>query len=439
MEHISTTMEITVKKLNDKKLQDKIKWHPFPAQKKILDCYDGVRDIRLAAGTRFGKSALCAYLALRELLKSNRHIWIVAPSYDLADRILEHLTVLIGTGFPLMAGGISRRIPQEIRNPARNSWIRFKSADNPASLLGEELDLVIMDECSRIKREVWESYIFQRLSSRKGKSIMISTPFGRNWFYEEWMKAKNAEDGMAFQFNTKTNPHFSEEEWERAKKLLPHQIFQQEYEASFLPDAAAVFRGIDEIVEDCLTDVVPEHYYVMGVDLAKHEDFTVLTVIDTETKKVVYIDRFRTIEYPFQRERIIATAGRYNNARVVVDSTGVGQSIKDDLERDGLFVDDFCFSTKSKKELVEKLSIFIEQRYIRIPNDTILTDELKAYGYKLTDAGNIKYSAPSGLHDDCVMSLALAVWALNPGNANQTNLLKKEITKRAKRPTASYI
>jgi len=73
---------------------------------------------------------------------------------------------------------------------------------------------------------------------------------------------------------------------------------------------------------------------------------------------------------------------------------------------------DFKFTGQSKKELIEKLSIYIEQLKVFIPNNETLIDELKAFGYTMTDAGNIRYNAPEGLHDDCVISLALAVWKL---------------------------
>jgi hypothetical protein len=235
--------------------------------------------------------------------------------------------------------------------------------------------------------------------------------------------------GYAFHFKTVDNPYYPPEKYEEARKILPSQVFEQEYEASFLPDAAAVFRGIDDIIKDnCLCDAVPNHRYLMGVDLGKHEDFTVLTVIDQYNNNVVYWDRFNSIEYPFQKKRIKAIADRYNNARVVVDSTGVGEPIKDDLEREGLFVDDFNFTNKSKKELVEKLSIFIEQKNLFIPNNQILIDELKSFGYKLTENHNVIYSAPQGLHDDCVMSLGLAVWEL-VGMANPKTALQEEMIK----------
>ena len=170
------------------------------------------------------------------------------------------------------------------------------------------------------------------------------------------------------------------------------------------------------------------HRYVMGVDLGKHEDFTVLTVIDKWNNNVVYWDRFKDIEYPFQKKRIKATAERYNNARIIVDSTGVGEPIQEDLAREGLFVDDFKFTNQSKKELVEKGSIFIEQKNVFIPNKPELIDELKSFGYQLTDAGNVVYKAPQGLHDDAVFSLLLAIWGLT-GRATPKTAIQQELAK----------
>ncbi len=363
--------------------------------------------------------------------------WIVAPNYDLTNKVFEYLTKWFIALHPELARYVSRRQPASIKIPS-GPRVECKSADNPEGLLGEELDLLVVDECSRVKREIYESYLFPTLAMRKGKTVFISTPFGQNWFFSKFQQNPDSR----FQFRSIDNPYFTQEEWDRAKRMLPEQVFNQEYEASFLPDAAAVFRGIDDIVKEGIpSDVMSSHYYVMGVDLGRVHDFTVLTVIDTRTNETVYISRFKNIEYPFQKKRIAATAKRYNNARIIVDSTGVGLPIKEDLEREGLFIDDFIFSNKSKKELVEKLSIYIEQRHVFIPNNVTLIDELKAFGYQLTPAGNIKYGAPTGLYDDMVDSLALAVWGLNPGMPKQVNKMKEELLKRQKsrRPIKSYI
>lgn len=95
-----------------------------------------------------------------------------------------------------------------------------------------------------------------------------------------------------------------------------------------------------------------------------------------------------------------------------MDSTGVGEPIYDDLNAMGLSPTGYHFTEQSRKDLLTNLQILLEQEIIKIPNDPILIDELRSFQYELTDTGKVKMSVPDGLHDDMVMSLALAVWDL---------------------------
>lgn len=415
--------EAKVLTISDEMLQARIGWKPHPAQQRILEESKGKRNVSINAGVRFGKSALCAYIALKHLLSDNQRIWIVSLSYDMSAKVFAYLMEFAGRYDKRLLKGASARPPQRFEIPEFNSWVECKSIDNPNSLLGEELDLVIFDEASRFPADIYNRYIAARLAVRRGKLFVISTPFGKNWFYQNHLKAD-----ARFDFPSNTNPHFPPDEWERAKANLPEMVFKQEYEAKFLEDAASVFRGVQGCVDpNALQDVQFGHSYIMGVDIGRSEDFTVITVIDRTTNQVVHWDRFNKIEYPFQKARIMSTAQRYNNAKIIIDSTVIGMPIKEDLERSGAYIDDFIFSNKSKKELVEKLSIMIEQRGIRIPNNQVLIDELEAFGYHITDSRSIVYSAPDGLHDDAVYSLALAVWGLTPYSKPMPNLLKNRL------------
>ncbi len=426
-----------MKILSDKKIQEKIQWKPHKKQEIILGCNQD--EIVISAGRGFGKSQLCAYLCLKELLKNDKQILIVAPTYDLTKRVLEEIEKKIAIGFPSLSNGIVYRPHPSIKTPW-GSKLECGSADAPTGILGKRFDLVIIDEAAKISRKVWETYIYPTTQITGGTILYISTPWGQNWFYEIWLRTQG------FNFTSKDNPYFRKEDWERAKKVLPLAVFQQEHEAMFLSDAAAVFRKIDDTLRaDCLTDVQSKsRYYTMGVDLGRHHDFTVLTVIDKSTNTVVAWERFKDIEYPFQKKRISALAKRYNNARIIIDSSNIGDPISSDLEREGLLVDEFRFlggkSTK-KKELIENLSIRIEQQKVFLPKEnTILINELKAYGYELTASGRITYSAPQGLHDDAVISLALAVWGLDPIHNATKNLLKSKIeSKLNKKVIKSYI
>jgi len=397
----------------------------------VLDCEADT--IVLNAGTRWGKTQVAAYRALKTLLTTDKHIWVVAPSYELTGKVFGWVERWLANGFPSLVSGISRRPIPRIITPW-NSWLEGKSSENPTGLLGEELDLLIIDEASRIGRDIWDSYLFGRLTSRMGKSILISTPFGKNWFYEKWIEAKK--DNAAFHFTSKDNPYFPGEKWEEARKKLPEQVFKQEYLAQFLEDAASVFRGIRAIIsDDCLEDVRKDHKYCLGVDLGRHEDFTVLTIIDKYTHKVVFLDRFKKIWWPLQKERIIASAKRYNNARIIIDSTGIGEAVADEIKSAGLLVDDFKFSGQSKHKPIDKLSVYIEQKAITIPPDQTLIDELESYGYQISESGNIKYSAPQGLHDDCVISLALAVWGLTSPKTKKPETIFREMLFQGRKKT----
>lgn len=407
------------KTVNEELLKKKIDFIPFGKQKEILDCQ--TREIVIAAGRRFGKSAICAYFVLRELLKDNKKIWIVAPTYDLTAKVFDYLVRWYLKAVPDGGGAVSYRPFPKIKTGWGSSVI-CKTADNPTSLLGEEVDLEIVDEAARIPRKVYDTYLYPVTSSRQGKIILISTPYGKNWFYEKWIEAK--ENKGAFNFKSKDNPYFPQEEWERAKNKLPDNVFKQEYEALFLEDSASVFRRISDIVdENCLEDYKSDRKYIIGIDLGRYNDFTVLTVIDVFSHKVVYLDRFKETNFTLQKKRIMALSNRYGKARIIIDSTGMGDPIAEDIRNEGYLVEDFVFSGKSKKQLIEKLALFIEQRGISIPKNEVLIDELSAYGYELSESGNIKYSAPGGLYDDCVVSLALAVWGLDTPKKNNPNRL----------------
>ena len=397
-------------KISDRLLQEKIGWKPTAPQQEILEADQ--RDTTISAGTRFGKSMLCGYLAFKRLLADNQRIWIVSLNYDMAMKIFRYAIDFAAAYDRRLLKGVKNRPFPRFEVKEWNSWIECKSIENESSLMGEELDLAILDEAARMKPDIYQRYITARLSSRQGRSFIISTPFGQNWFHRRYLQTKQAEDGASFHFESRDNPYFPAQEWDRARDNLPQDIFDQEYRAVFLAQGAGVFRGVREVIGGVLEPKRTGHLYTMGVDLGKWRDFTVLTVMDKYTNRVVAFDRFNKISWPFQVGRIIEMAKKYNRPEIWVDSTGLGDPIYDDLKRNGLYVRDFKFTNKSKEHLVQKLSLFIENKRIGYPGIDVLIDELESFSYSRSPTGNYKYSAPEGLHDDCVISLALATWPL---------------------------
>jgi len=419
-----------MKKLSDKKIQDKIKWHPHEKQKLILA--SKAEDIVINAGRRFGKSAVSAYLALKELLKDNKRIWIASPSYDLSKRPFDYLVRWIGTGFPSAVNCISLRPTPKITMPW-GSYVECKSAENPTGFLGEEVDLLIIEEAAKFKQDIYENYLFPVTSSRMARTIYISTPFGKNWFYRKHLEVKKDPNGEYFHFESRDNPYFPKEAWEKAKEKLSQDAFNQNYRAIFLDDTATVFRGIREIVGDCLGGYEPDHMYIVAADIAKHNDWTVITVVDRFNPKVRYWERFQKRDYPYIKERIVSAARNYRTRDIIIDSTGIGDAISDWIRRDGFNVTDFKFSNTSKAQLVEKLRIFIENKSIIIPDIEEILDEFESYTQEITATGKVRYTAPTGMYDDCVDSLGLAVWRL-PMIGQMVNPIRRaDIIKRRKR------
>lgn len=402
------------KTINDEKLLEKLGIIPHEGQQKVLEAIknEAIRDIVLVCGRRWGKSFLMAYTALRELLLPDRKVWIVAPTSDLTQKVFTELIKFIGKIYEAGEYNITTK-PYPKIVMANGSLVECKTADNPVSLIGDEVNLLIIDEAARIPPMVYDRELAATTMTRKGRTVFISTPKGLNWFYVKYKNIEKEPTGFVYNAPSSQNPKNSEDELDKQRKSLPEAIFNQEYLAMFIDEAGAVFRNIMDIVnDDCYEEPKPEHRYVIGCDWAKLHDYTVMTVIDKQTHKVVAWERMNKVDYGIQKQRLVALARKYNHAKIIVDSTGVGNPVTEDIKRERLFIEDFKFTNKSKNELILKLNLFIEEKAITIPNNTILIDELKAFGMDIGETGTIKYGAPTGLNDDCVCSLALAVWDL---------------------------
>ena len=402
-----------MKRINDDALLNRIEFKPHKGQEPIIEAIKDpkIRDFALVCGRRFGKTYLAAYAAFRELLKPNRNIWIVAPTSNLTQKTFTYIVKFLSKVFEPGEYKITTK-PYVKLTMANGTWLECKTADSPVSLIGEELDLLIIDEAARMPPMTYERELAATTMSRKGRTIFISSPRGKNWFYNKYNSIKNIDCGFAWNAPSSDNPLNTPEELEKLRLSLPEVLWKQEFLAQFIDGGAEVFRNIKDIVSDTYEEPHETHRYVMGVDLAKLRDWTVLTVVDKQTHRVVAWDRFQKIDYPLQKQRIVSLAKKYNNAKIFIDSTGVGNPITDDLKREGLIIDNYVFTNKSKIDLINKLSLFIEEKGIWIPDEPELINELEIFAIEITEGGTIKYEAPIGMNDDCVCSLALAVQGL---------------------------
>lgn len=78
------------------------------------------------------------------------------------------------------------------------------------------------------------------------------------------------------------------------------------------------------------------------------------------------------------------------------------------LQSEGLPIYPFLTTANSKRQAIDSLAMAIERHEITLLNDDVLKNELMAYTLEKLPSGTYRYSAPNGLHDDCVMSVAIA-------------------------------
>jgi hypothetical protein len=367
---------------------------PHVNQQKILDSQSRFRVVM--CGRRFGKSELSQIEIITAALMG-KSVAYITPTYGLAETFFDKLKDILP--FPSNSKKLQIDLPT-------GGMIRFFTGERLDNLRGRKFHLVVIDEASFIAdlETGWTESIRPTLTDYLGRALFLSTPRGKNYFYAMFLKGLNKEqDWQSFQFSTYDNPFINKGEVDDARTQLPEVVFEQEYMANPSENAANPFGSA--FIRQCVFPLSTAPVKVYGIDLAKSLDFTVITGLD-QNGSVCYFERFQ-MDWRQTKQTIL----NLPRAPILMDSTGVGDPIFEDLQRDGLNVTGYKFSSATKQQLMEGLAAAIHQRKITYPDGPIVR-ELEIFEYQYTPHG-VKYSAPSGFHDDCVMSLALAVHHLS--------------------------
>ena len=401
----------------------RLTYRPHPAQRDIHHARDK-RFRCVCTGRRFGKTlCLAAELADRGSHEGGGDYGWVAPTYNVAERGIEAFR-MIGEGFVNVCGRAPCRVEFQgmVGMPPSRVW--FLSADNPDNIRGFGFKGLVIDEAAAIPADVWHYVLRPTIAQTLGWAVFVSTPKGRNWFYDLFTRGLDPSetDYASFRFPSNASPYFPAKEWDEAKRTLPEDVFRQEYMAEFMEDSAGVFRNVDACTVSggqlAASSKEYHRHVIIGCDVAKHTDWTVLIAMDAETGRCFAMERFNHLDWPIQKERILGFA-RKHRGRLILDATGVGDPIYDDLKQKYADIEGFKLTSASKTALIQRLIVGIEQRRVSWPTAIgqstvigepwgILTSELKRYEYEISPSGGITYNAPSGYHDDCVMALALA-------------------------------
>lgn len=407
-----------------------IAYMPHPGQKLIHE--SKARFKVIAAGARWGKDR-CMIMEFitkfAEMLSEERgpdmvpsvHGWIIAPTYILARQVWRELKAFFPREWVENYWESDKMI-----QTVNGGMIEVRSADDPNSLVGVGIDIVLITEAARIRNfdEVW-SNIEMRLASpgrgpngQGGLGLINGTPRGLGFYYDmfKWGQKDTPyydEDWESWQFSSWDNPYLVRKDkkfLEGIKRRFPARIYEQEVMGQFLPEGNCMFPYADECaiyIGDGMVE--PGETYVIGYDPAKSIDYSGV-VVRNGRGETVYIKQWSGWGWDKQFDEIARLSRIYNHAPVVMDRTGLGETIPSQLTKRGMEVEDVFFSPKEKENMVNNLAMLIEQHRISYPKFEPLLLEFKDYQYSISPkTKSISFgNASKNGHDDLVTAMMLA-------------------------------
>lgn len=397
------------------------KFSPRTYQLPLLSALDsGINRAIIVWHRRSGKDKTCFnYMVKRAVERVGTYFYLL-PSYTQAKKVIwdnidnDGMRMLDHIPVHLIKHTNATELKIELIN---GSIIQLIAADEfKQSGVGTNPIGVVFSEYSISSKDAWD-YIRPILAANKGWAVFNFTPRGKNHAWELLEKAKNDPAWFTETLTVDDTTVLDAETLAQERRESPQAIFEQEYYCKFIDGAGQFFRRIRENVYQGEPGIDPEHSFQLGVDLAKYQDWTVLTPFDLNTFVVHPQERFNNVDWNMQEARIEAVSYRYNQARLKVDATGVGDPIVEQLRAMGLNLteeDGIKFTEVVRTNLLTHLAMLIEQDKIKLPPDEGLMSELDAFQWRLvvnqqTGKSRLAITVPEGFHDDRVMSLALAV------------------------------
>lgn len=297
---------------------EKIGYNPTVGQKWLLDRIDDpkIRFYVMVCGRRWGKSMTAARVAEPTLILPGKRVWVVAPTYDLTRKVIREIRKTIVNGYmrkdkmklvtDMKTGPVILEFPWDIEGV--NTILEGKSATNPDSLIGEEVDLLIIDEAARMKQSHWEGALRATVSSRQGKVLFITTPQGYNWIYDLFKRGQDPEypEWVSHKEPSCENPYLNSQDIAEAKRTLSEAAFAQEYGADFTMFYGQVYKDFDEGIhimpyEEMDALIQPGWRFFRSIDFGYENPFVCLYIAVDPSDRVYiydeYYQRYRTVEF----------------------------------------------------------------------------------------------------------------------------------------------
>ena len=386
-------------------------------------------------------------------------VFILAPSEDLAALIFNYVyrhfndnSFLSGLvknyrfhnkpNITLKGGTVLRRAPVAASNQGQ-------------AIRGQHPTFLIVDESPLIDDKLFIDNVEPCIVANKAPFINLGTPKSKEnhmWRYLYDDAYADTFERLVFSWRDAikggrayTPPYTEDEMLDKMVEWGEDSIYwRTEYECEFVESVSNIFSP--EAIKKCKEPYrfaergVTYPNCTVAVDIGKSVNSTVISVWATEKDSEGNIARLISLEeinprtgghdIPYQRRRIMDTAKDFGAERVIIDATGIGGAIEQDIRKgcyeEGIHFIPFVFTggpKGTKTQAYRDYVSYIQQGLVKVPNpEGLPPEESKLVNKWLREHTELEYvmdaankteriAAPDGKHDDYCDSSVMGLHA----------------------------
>jgi len=275
--------------------------------------------------------------------------------------------------------------------------------------------------------------------------ILESTPNGaQGWFYERCMEALDGDDTWKLHFypwwwddnyqiplKTGESLVYTDEElelvkkhrltaqqikWRRSKQTELRALFVQEYPEDpilcFLTSGNSYFGDVENIYTAPLdVEYNPDHRYAGGLDWGQENDFTDMLILDMNNRCMVDKLHVRKLAWGEIRHRVKTVYDKWHLRGLVAEANSIGSVNIEELRKLGVTVIPFETTNESKSMIMGELYEALHSGW-QLQDWDVLKQEIRIFVSTKLPSGLWRLAAAGDGHDDAVIALALAYYAV---------------------------
>lgn len=382
---------------------------PHKLQREIVDSFyeESTFLLTVICGRQFGKTTIGENLVLKLGFEDRGcNIMWVSPTDSQAKKVYKEVVdSLMGTPLILSKTGSSGEMQIKL---ITGTTIYFKSALSGDSLRGDSIHYMILDEAAFMKRDVVEGVLLPSLSVTGKKVLILTTPKGKNWVYDYYLKGLQGSEGFkSLRYSSVDSPLMNDTILKMFKDTFTEGMYKQEILAEFV-DVGSVFKEMSLRASlERITAPLQGVKYWAGIDIGLITDATVVSIIDSNNNVVQYY-RFVGIDTNDLVRELLKIFKVWNFEHIYIEDNNQGLPIYQLLRPNVSNLSRFNTNSKTKGEIIDSLIFSVNTSEIDFIDDALLVEEFENFKFQQSNTGHIKYLAENGYSDDIVLSVAIA-------------------------------